>query len=312
MPVWNPRRDWLHTAVHSALGQQDCEFELVVVDDGCPTPVSALLEGLQDPALRVLRVAHGGPSHARNAGASQARGRLLRFIDADDAYDPHSSARLAGLLDADNLIAYGSTVFCDAELRPVWTMSSNLKGYVAVEALLGRFAVRIQSMMFPRAVVEAAGPWDTTLSVCEDLDFIVRATYHARVCPDPDVATYYRKHAGSLSSDAVRGDLGVRRVAERYFERHPEQRGTGLERRAAAARHAIAARAHASRRELTPAIRRVVTAMRLDPSAVGAEAASALPAVRGHLRHAAARRHGSARRMAQPAARPPPSSARSL
>ena len=290
MPVWAPRAEWLLPAVRSALAQRSCALELIVVDDGCPTPVAELLEEVSDPALRLVRVEHGGPSHARNAGVAQARGRLLRFVDADDVYEAHSTARLARLIDADDVIAYGSTVFCDAELRPVWTMSSRLEGSVAVKAMLSRFTVRIQSMVFPRAVVEAAGPWDPGFAACGDLDFIVRATEHARVRRDPAVATYYRKHGDSVSSNVARGEEGVRLMMERYFERHPEQRGTGLERRAAAARHAIAARAYATRGQPVRSLAGLLRSLWLDPRGAVVEGVLATPALVGHLRHTVARR----------------------
>lgn len=290
MPVWNPRRDWFLHAVATALGQEGCSFELLVVDDGSPEPAEGLLAGLSDPRLRVLRVEHGGPSHARNAGIAAARGRLIRFIDADDAYEPDSTARLAKLVgDADDVIAYGQTVFCDEELRPVWTMSSRLEGDVVEKAVLARFPPRIQSLLFPRRVVDAAGGWDPTFPVCGDLDFIVRALEHAHARCDPNVATYYRKHGGSVSSDIVKGEEGGWRVVESYLERHPERR-RAVERRAAAARHTTAARAYAVRGSIGAAFRRTLAALRLSPAVLVGELAHALPALAGHLRHALAPR----------------------
>jgi glycosyltransferase involved in cell wall biosynthesis len=284
MPAWRPRPDWLLEAVNSALGQRDCSFELIVVDDGSPAPVEDLLADVQHPELRVLRVEHGGPSHARNAGIEAARGRLLRFIDADDSYPPDGTARLARLIgNRDDVIAYGRTVFCDEELRPVWTMSSDLEGALGVNAMLSRFTVRIQSLLFPRAVIDATGPWDPSFPVCGDLDFIVRATEHAEVRGDPVVATHYRKHSSSQSSDIIRGDEGVRRMMEGYFERHPELRGSRLERTAAAMRHAIAARAYFSRGQIGQTVRRLARSIALDPRAAVAEARLALPAVTGRL-----------------------------
>jgi glycosyltransferase involved in cell wall biosynthesis len=311
MPVWRPRREWFQAAVRSALGQRGCEIELIIVDDGNPAPVAELLADVDHPALRLLRVEHGGPSHARNAGIAAAHGRLLRFVDADDVYEPQSTARLARRIDADDVIAYGRTVFCDEQLRPVWTMSSGLEGSVAPQAMLCRFSVRIQSLLFPRAVVDAAGPWDTSLVVCGDLDFIVRATEHARVRGDPAVATYYRKHGGSVSSDITQGDEGIRRMMERYVERHPNQRAAGVERRAAAARHAVAARAYASRGLLAPSLRRLLRSLRVDPRAATVEATAALPAAWGHLRHALSPRPSPTLQLDLPPTKRPPVGARS-
>ena len=74
MPVWKPRPDWLHEAVASALAQRGCDLELVVVDDGCETPVAERLSAVQDERLRILRVSHGGVARARNAGIEAVRG----------------------------------------------------------------------------------------------------------------------------------------------------------------------------------------------------------------------------------------------
>jgi glycosyltransferase involved in cell wall biosynthesis len=287
MPVWRPRRDWLLQAVGSALAQRDCELELIVVDDGNPEPIDDLLADVRDPAMRVVRAPHGGPSEARNAGVEEARGRLIRFVDADDVYEPGSTARLAALIgDADDVIAYGRTVFCDEELRPVWTMSTRLEGSIAAEAVLGRFRVRTQSLLFPAAVVRAAGPWDPSFPVCHDLDFIVRALEHAQARPDAGVATWYRKHEDSVSSDFERGDDDIRRVIEGYLERHPDRRGTAFERRAVASRHAVAARARAMRGMAGPALRRLGQSLSLDPREAAIEAWAALPALRGHVANA--------------------------
>jgi O-antigen biosynthesis protein len=297
MPVWRPRRDWLLEAVRSALAQRDCELELIVVDDGNEEPVDELLADVRDPALRLVRAAHGGPSEARNAGIAAARGRLIRFVDSDDAYEPGSTARLVRLIgDRDDVIAYGRTVFCDEQLRPVWTMSCDLEGWIAAEAVLGHFRVRIQSLLFPAAVVRAAGPWDPTFPICHDLEFIARALEHARVRPDPAVATYYRKHGDSVTSGFERGDDDIRRVIEGYLERHPERRGTSLERRATASRHAVAARARATRRIVAPALARLARSLALDPRETALEAWAALPALRGHAGRALARRSQRRRR----------------
>jgi len=296
MPVWRPRRDWLLQAVRSALGQRDCDLELIVVDDGNAEPLDELLAEVRDPALRLVRVAHGGPSHARSAGVEAAGGRLIRFVDADDVYEPGSTARLARLIGSDDdVIAYGRTVFCDEELRPVWTMACDLGGSIAGEAVLGHFRVRIQSLLFPAAVVRAAGPWDPSFPVCHDLEFIARALEHARVRPDPAVATWYRKHEDSVTSGFERGDDDIRRVIEGYLERHPDRRGTGFERRAVASRHAVAARARATRGMVAPALRRLVCSLALDPREAALEAWTALPALRGHLTRSLRRKRSSAR-----------------
>ena len=118
VPVWESRLDWLRAAVSSALAQADVSVEVVVVDDGCAVPIRDVL-GISDARLRLLRVPHGGVSRARNAGLDVARGRFVRFLDADDVLERGSTARLRRLCgEDDSVVAYGATAMCDPELRP--------------------------------------------------------------------------------------------------------------------------------------------------------------------------------------------------
>jgi glycosyltransferase involved in cell wall biosynthesis len=59
-------------------------FEVLVVDDGSPTPPADLVASL-DRSLeaRLVTTRHAGPATARNTGARLARGRYLVFTDDD-------------------------------------------------------------------------------------------------------------------------------------------------------------------------------------------------------------------------------------
>jgi glycosyltransferase involved in cell wall biosynthesis len=251
--------------VLSALDNHGCAIELIVVDDGSPEPVEDLLSDVTDPRLRVVRIEHAGTAAARNAGVEHARGRLIRFLDADDVVAAESTTRLAAL--AGDGIAYGATVVCDEQLRPVRTIASSLEGDVVVPCLLGRFDVRHVSMVFPRQVVERAGPWADGYAVSPDWDFVLRAVEHAGVRPDAEPATYYRRHSSSQSRtvSVEDGERDRHRVLDAYFERHPEQRGTRLERSVYAAADLDRAAAYAAAGAPSLAVRRLLRAARADP-----------------------------------------------
>jgi hypothetical protein len=271
MPAWKPRPGWLRAAVDSALDQTDCKIELIVVDDGSPAPVAGLLADVEDPRLRVVRVDHGGAAHGRNAGVREARGRFLRFVDADDLLEPASTARLAHRAGEDGVIAYGATLVCDDQLRALGVKSSQLEGRIADACLLYRFDVMHVSMLFPRPVVEAVGDWDTTLSQCEDWDYVLRALEHAPVRGEQQIATFYRRHGASLGADLEAALQHESRVVDRYFERHPEQAGTSLERQARAKLLIVRAKARPpgmNRREQLAAVGR---ALALHPQRVAEE-----------------------------------------
>lgn len=265
MTAWEPRRDWLVEAVDSALGQRDVQIELILVDDGCPEPVEELLDR-RDPRLRQFRVAHGGVSRARNKGIEEARGRYLRFIDADDVIHPDSTARLLELTGgADDVIPYGTTIRCDEQLRPVRELTSDLEGDVVRECLLSRFTVRHMSMLFPRAVIERSGVFDPEFPASGDWDFVLRALEHATVRRSSIPATYYRTHGGQITANIPRCEAGMELVIDRFVERHPEYRGSSLERQARAEARLKSARSYRGRGDHGDALRRVADAAKLAP-----------------------------------------------
>lgn len=285
MPVWRPNPGWLRDAVAAVLGQTHANLELIVVDDGSPEPVEPLLAGIDDPRLRVVRIEHGGISRARNAGCDEFRGDFLRFVDADDVVLPDSTEHLLRLAAGrDDLITYGATGVCDSELRHRWTMAADVQGDAAAACLLGEFAVRPFSMLFPRGVVERTGAWDEESTVSEDWDWVLRAVELAPVAGDGKILTWYRKHSSSATRDYEAGERGARRVLDRYLERHPEQRGSALERRARARLDVVGARVLLTRRRPLAAARRLARGLARDPRALGPELRQGLPALRAALR----------------------------
>ncbi|MBA2294645.1 MAG: glycosyltransferase, partial [Actinobacteria bacterium] len=214
-------------------------------------PVAKLLAHVDDERLQVVRVEHGGTSRARNAGFAVSRGDWIRFVDCDDVLEAEGTAHLLAVAGEGDVIAYGATIWCDEELRPTWKMSSDLRGWVVAECLLNRFPVMLQALLFPRRIVERAGEWDSEITVCQDWDFLLRALELAPVRGDDRTVSRYRRHAGAASAGLPHsesshrlGAEGMHLVIERYFDRHPEQRGTKLERAALAQVELVMAWSH--------------------------------------------------------------------
>lgn len=232
MCVLEPREDWFHEAVASVLAD-DAVDELIVVDDGSPEPVEPLLARHADPRVRALRLEHGGQSKARNAGVRESRGTFVRFVDADDLVEPGGTRALLELADAET-VTYGATQICDEHMRPLSVMTSSLEGRIAEQCLLYRFDVRHMAMLFPRVVFDRVGGYEPALVQCQDWDLVLRACEVAQVRGTQDVVLRYRRHGSSMSSNLERAMQFETMVVDRYFERHPEQRGSSLEREARA------------------------------------------------------------------------------
>lgn len=85
MPVYNAAA-FLERSVGSILRQTFQNFELILVDDGSTDNSGVICDSLsqKDGKIKVLHIANGGPSRARNCGLDHAFGKWVVFIDSDD------------------------------------------------------------------------------------------------------------------------------------------------------------------------------------------------------------------------------------
>lgn len=86
IPVHGDRRE-LPNAVSSVLTQTTTDLEVVVVDDRSLVDPRDLLADMPDSRIRFVKADGTGPSAARNAGISSARGQMITFLDSDDLAD---------------------------------------------------------------------------------------------------------------------------------------------------------------------------------------------------------------------------------
>jgi glycosyltransferase involved in cell wall biosynthesis len=96
VPLYN-KAGYVLRALDSIARQSFTDFEAIVVDDGSTDGGGDLAAGFSDRRFRVLRQPNAGPGAARNRGIAEARGSLIAFLDADDAWLPgylESSVRL--------------------------------------------------------------------------------------------------------------------------------------------------------------------------------------------------------------------------
>jgi glycosyltransferase involved in cell wall biosynthesis len=82
------QRNSIRNAVDSALAQGYAGREVIVVDDGSTDGSPAILAGYGDAIQLVKHARNQGVCEARNAGAFQAVGEYLVFLDGDDILKP--------------------------------------------------------------------------------------------------------------------------------------------------------------------------------------------------------------------------------
>jgi glycosyltransferase involved in cell wall biosynthesis len=258
MPVHN-RANVVRRAIDSVLAQSFTDFELMVVDDGSKDGTADIVAQIEDPRVRLIRVAvNGGSNAARNRGIAGSTAALLAFLDSDDVYLPGKLGWVVDLFarrpDIDVLVDSFTKEFPSAPDRsPAMRINPVIDG--SDEFLTALFARRLwkatPAISVRRDAAERAGQFDPALRRRQDFDFLVRLAAVAR-CASTDQILWTkfeseeaisakpetfldatielcRRYPQYLSNPAYR--VGLSRDVARHFGRLWSKRRFGVARR---------------------------------------------------------------------------------
>ncbi len=163
-------------------------FEVLVVDDGSTLPaIAAVADAVMPAATRFLRIPNSGPGAARDAGARQARGAVLVFVDDDMQLGPDFlSAHLRAHATGGAGIVVLGNIQPAAELRAMPLFERFHARQLArfqEDGRSGRLALRgvhlcTGNVSLRRADYLAVGGFDVTLRRSEDRDLGIRLEGH--------------------------------------------------------------------------------------------------------------------------------------
>lgn len=193
--------------------------EVIVVDNGSTDDTALLAEA---GGARVLREPAGTVAALRNRGATEARGRVLAFLDADMRVTPAWGARLPEVvarLEAEPNLITGSRAGIDPPGS--WIERSWFEPLARAESRYMNSGHLIMSAELFRTL----GGFSTGLETGEDADLGARAVAAgARIEGDPHLAVIHRGYPKTLRAfvrrelwhgkgDAAPGRLWRSRVA---------------------------------------------------------------------------------------------------
>ncbi len=179
--------------------------EHVVIDGGSDDGTVELLRARSDPALTYVSEPDRGQTHAVNKGLARARGDVLGWLNADDAYLPDAVDRALDRFARDPALmsVFGGIRFADADGRVRRT-------YVPGPWSFGRYLflgdyVPTPAILFRRAALERAGPLDERWEDAADYDLYLRMLHRARVERVPEPLVRFRYHPDSKTArDAMK------------------------------------------------------------------------------------------------------------
>ena len=213
MPVVSPRvsvviptynqASYLREAIDSVLQQTWTARECIVVDDGSTDGTPAIIASYGDRVV-AMRQDNRGAANALNAGIRAARGELICWLSSDDAYLPTKLERqVAALLERPD------AGLCCTGWETMDATGRTLKRYEEsawihpdpVVSIFWRNPINGTTVMIPRAVFDAVGPFDENLVADVDGDMWLRIAGRWPVISVPGILARYRIHDGAQSRD---------------------------------------------------------------------------------------------------------------
>jgi glycosyltransferase involved in cell wall biosynthesis len=220
MPVYNGAQ-FIAEALASVQGEPGIEADIIVVDDGSTDETTDVVSSIsgRDQRIRLLQCEHRGVSPTRNAGVRAATGEYITFLDADDICPPGRIARQAKKLAErpDAAAVIGETLLFEE-------LAENLQPAPGTRHLQ-ILTVTLHSALFRRDVFERLGLFDETLAHSEDFDFFLRlAESEAPLVIESEIASLYRRHPGSMTTNTSAVKAGMLAALQRSLAR---RRSTG-------------------------------------------------------------------------------------
>src|SRR4051812_3809183 len=154
--------------MESVLAQSLPAAEVVVVDDGSSDRSAAVAEEF-GPPVRVLRKPHRGVSAARNAGVAESGAELIAFLDADDRMKPDRLERQAAALaeaPAPAIALGREEGLSDPGLEPPPQLDEGRRYATPYTPM---------TLLAPRDAFDQVGPFDETMRMGQDTDWLLRA-----------------------------------------------------------------------------------------------------------------------------------------
>ncbi|MBK9607632.1 MAG: glycosyltransferase [Betaproteobacteria bacterium] len=224
IPAWfgkpGPGILWLDEALESVRAQTFKDWEVIVVDDGSPVPVSPA----RTDDIVLIRQANTGPGGARNRAAQYARGEFVAYIDADDRWRPEKLDKQVKFFEAypDVVLVFTDILLLEGDLlKPMKT--ARQKGVVVgnripFEKLFFENCVGCSTVMLRRTTLAETAGMDPHRRMGEDFGLWLRVAMLGPIGYLEEPLLERRHHPDSLMSEQLGDGTWLNREREVYDE----------------------------------------------------------------------------------------------
>jgi glycosyltransferase involved in cell wall biosynthesis len=277
IPAFNAER-FLAATIESVLAQDWSRREIIVVDDGSVDGTLDVIRRYDKDGVRAIAKANGGGPAARNTGYAASRGHFIQFLDHDDLLAPDKISQQIRCAAGDESPIAGVWTRFRADVSGAfggWQPPEQIRhDWAPLDWLIASPFVPTCAWLTPRALVEAAGPWNDSLKSNPDDDgeFFMRVLERSSRVVFCERARSYFRAESTASAGHVRNADALRSIFAicQGFERIVSRRGLTDEARHACAKRYLAFMymAHPLCPELIAEAEARVTALGFDPNRV--------------------------------------------
>lgn len=197
MATYNEPPEIIGGAINSILNQTYKNIELLILDDSTDIETKKVIDSYyNNMKVRIIRKKERmGFINALNEGLELAKGEFIARMDGDDISYPYRFARQIEYmkLHPEVTVLGGSYEIMDYEENSLSYRKYPTKGLKLTIYAGIRCPVAHPTVMMRRKVVDEGYRYDTSLRVCEDLDFWLRLMNKGCVIDNiPDTILRYR------------------------------------------------------------------------------------------------------------------------
>lgn len=216
---------WLAEALDSATGQTWPNVEVVVVDDGSTDRTLEIARRYESASVRVIHQENAGACAARNRAFSEAQGDFIQYLDADDLLAPDKIERQLRRLEREppRTVATGpwSRFYNDDLATAAQTSAPDWRDYEPasdwlIQSWEGRGTFFPAVWLIPHDVAEQAGPWNESILLNQDGEYVARVLVTARKIVFVEEAWSYYRSSGPNSVSRRRNDEALRSLFDAY------------------------------------------------------------------------------------------------
>ena len=219
IPAYNAR-PYVAAALDSVLAQTWRPIEVIAVNDSSTDGTTAILDSYRARGVQVIEQSNAGAAAARNRALTNAHGKYVLFLDADDLIGPeHIELLLARLAPDEDYIAMGEWDRFNSDpkesrfpSRPSYRDSSGVD-WLVKDWIDGQPMTQCGAFLVPRKLLDRVGGWDEQLTLTDDFEFFARLLSRSEgIRFAPGAFLYYRSGiekslSGSNSRKAVESQL---------------------------------------------------------------------------------------------------------